>query len=69
MLILTRRKSEMLVINDDITITVLGIKGKQVSLGINAPKDVQIFREELYQKIQLEKADSTGSSSKQEVKE
>jgi len=55
MLILTRRVGETLVIGDDITVTVLGIKGNQVRVGVNAPKDVQVHREEIYQKIQQQK--------------
>lgn len=55
MLILTRRVGETLVVGDDITITVLGVKGNQVRLGVNAPKDVSVHREEIYQRIQQEK--------------
>lgn len=52
MLILTRRNAESLVIGDgEITITVLGVKGNQVRLGINAPKDVAVHREEIYLRI------------------
>jgi len=54
MLILTRRIGETIVINDDVTVTVLGIKGSQIRMGINAPKDVQVHREEVYQRIQDE---------------
>ena len=55
MLILTRRVGETIVIGDDVIITVLGIKGNQVRIGINAPKDVSVHREEIYQRIQQEK--------------
>lgn len=55
MLILTRRVGESLIIGDDITITVLGVKGSQVRVGVNAPKDVSVHREEIYDRIQQEK--------------
>jgi len=55
-LILTRRVGETLVIGDDVSITVLGVKGNQVRVGINAPKNVSVHREEIYDRIQNEKS-------------
>ena len=66
MLILTRRIGETLIIGDDVNITVLGVKGNQVQLGINAPKDVSVHREEIYMRIQQEKEASSSGSAQSE---
>ncbi len=55
MLILTRRIGETLMVGDDVSITVLGVKGNQVRVGVNAPKDIAVHREEIYERIQREK--------------
>lgn len=54
MLILTRRIGETLMVGDEVTVTVLGIKGNQVRIGVNAPNDVAVHRQEVYEKIQKE---------------
>jgi carbon storage regulator len=54
MLILTRRVGETVIIGDDVTVTILGVKGNQVRVGINAPKNVAVHREEIYERIKRE---------------
>jgi carbon storage regulator len=64
MLILTRRVGETVVVGDEVTVTVLGIKGNQVRCGINAPKRVAVHREEIYERIRRETQDQSDDMSK-----
>ena len=63
MLILTRRVGETLMIGDNVSVTVLRVKGNQVRLGVNAPKDVSVHREEIFERIQNEVDEPSGEAT------
>jgi carbon storage regulator len=62
MLILTRRVGETVMIGNDVTVTVLGVKGNQVRVGVNAPKEVAVHREEIYERIKREEEAAGGAT-------
>ncbi|MGD9022065.1 MAG: carbon storage regulator CsrA [Lysobacterales bacterium] len=61
MLILTRRVGEKLVIGENVTVTVLGVKGNQIRIGIDAPPEIQVHREEIFQRILQERKEAEGN--------
>jgi carbon storage regulator len=63
MLILTRRVGETVMIGNEVTVTVLGVKGNQVRIGVNAPKDVAVHREEIYERIKREEENESRSGA------
>ncbi len=63
MLILTRRVGESIMIGEEVVVTVLGVKGNQVRIGVNAPKEVSVHREEIYERIKREGDDGSHSDS------
>ncbi len=66
MLILTRRVGETLMIGDEVSVTVLGVKGNQVRIGVNAPREVAVHREEIFERIKQEQAQAGGNAAESE---
>jgi len=64
MLILTRRVGETVVIGDDVTVTVLGVKGNQIRLGVNAPREIAVHREEIFERIKRERSEGEAPVAK-----
>jgi carbon storage regulator len=64
MLILTRRVGETVMIGNDVTVTVLGVKGNQVRIGVNAPRDVAVHREEIFERIKREEQEGNAPAAR-----
>ena len=66
MLILTRRVGETLMVGDEVTVTDLGVKGNQVRIGVNAPREIAVHREEIYERIKAEQAQGNEQEQEQD---